>query len=425
MTARDTIGLLKASAAEWSEDKASRLAAALSYYTIFSIAPLLIIAVAVAGAVLGDEAARGQLAGGLEQTLGPTGAEAVQMMVANAAEPTTGGILGTIFGVLVLLWAASNLFAALQDALNTIWEVAPCPDRGFWGTVKDRVTAFALVMGVGVLLLASVVLSTMLMGAAKLATGFLADNAIVLQLANVGVSIIVFSLLFAVIYKYLPDVRIRWSDVWFGAVTTAVLFVLGKFLIGLYLGMSSVSSSFGAAGSLVALLVWIYYSAQVFFFGAELTQVHAQRSGRHIEPSRGAIRLTDEMRAKQGRPRKQPIAERPAAREGSAADEAHRPAAPLPPPAAASATPPRGAVAAASDGAQERHRSGRPPGALAAGDGHDGPSGAEHDGDGRRDVASALLSGLVELGRRTARHFPDARQEVQRRRTGTDPRRDD
>ena len=299
--------LVKATFSDWTEDKASRLAAALAYYTVFSIAPLLIIVIAVAGRFFGDDAVRGEVATQIQGLIGnEDAAQMIEDMVAAARKPTTSTV-ATIIGVITLFLGASGLFGQLQDALNTIWEVAPKPGRGWLATIKDRFLSFTMVLGIGFLLLVSLILSATL----SAVSGWLGsdEESVVWQVFNFLISFGVITLLFAMIYKILPDVKIAWSDVWIGAAATALLFTLGKFLIGLYLGRSGISSTFGAAGSLVLILIWVYYSAQILFLGAEFTQVYATKYGSRIEPADNAVPVTADARAQQGLPRRQDLEE--------------------------------------------------------------------------------------------------------------------
>ncbi|HXG64903.1 MAG TPA: YihY/virulence factor BrkB family protein [Blastocatellia bacterium] len=300
---RNIINLLKATYSDWSEDKASRLAAALAYYTAISLAPLLITLIAIVGFVLGQEAAQGQIAGQMQALVGDQSAQAIQEIIAHAHRTDTG-ILAAVIGVATLLFGASGVFGALQDGLNTIWEVQPKPGRGIWGIIKDRFLSLTMVLGVGFLLLVSLLLSAALAALGKYFEGLLPLPAFVWQAANLVISFGVITLLFALIYKILPDVEIAWGDVWVGAAITSLLFTIGKFLIGLYLGRSTIGSTYGAAGSLVVILIWIYYSAQILFFGAEFTQVYANQYGSRIKPDEDAMPVTEEARAQQGMPRK-------------------------------------------------------------------------------------------------------------------------
>lgn len=270
--------ILKTAGADFFEDKAAQLGAALAFYSILSLAPLLIIAISVAGLVFGEEAARGEVSTQIEGMVGPQGAKAVESMLTNARRPAAGTV-AAVFGIVMLLVGASGVFGQLQDAMNTIWEVPPKKEAGIWGMVKSRFLSFTLVLGVGFLLLISLLLSAIISGASEYMNGIWPHLEPLWHLANALVSFVVVMLLFAMIFKFLPDTTVAWRDVWVGAALTALLFTVGKFLIGLYLGKSSIASAYGAAGSLVVLLVWIYYSAQILFFGAELTQVYARRHG--------------------------------------------------------------------------------------------------------------------------------------------------
>ena len=291
--------LLKETFQEWQDDKASRLAAALAYYTVFSLAPLVIIAIAIAGAIFGEEAAKGELVGQIEGLVGAQGAEVIQTAVSNANKPNTGSI-ASIISIAVLLFGASGVFAQLQDALNTVWEVEVDPNMGIMGFIRKRILSFGAVLGIGFLLLVSLVISAVLTGISHYMSNAVPGIDFLWQILNLVISFTVVTFLFALMFKFLPDVKIKWSDVWIGAIITSLLFTLGKYLLGLYLGRSSFGSAYGAAGSLVVLLAWIYYSAQILFFGAEFTQVYARRYGSQIVPDDHAIPLSDEARAKQG-----------------------------------------------------------------------------------------------------------------------------
>ena len=290
--------LVKQTFSEAGDDKIPRLAASLSYYTLLSLSPLLILSVAVAGLVFGEDAARGQIAAQLQQVFGAEAGEAIQTMVASAKEPGSG-VLGTIIGVVVLLFGASGVFGELQDSMNTIWEVAPRPGRGILGIVKDRFFSFTMVVGVAFLLLVSLVISAALSAIGNWLSSFVGVEWL-WQGVNFVVSLAMIAALFALLFKVVPDVKIRWRDVWIGASVTAALFTIGKFLIGLYVGKAGVASPYGAAGSLVVIVVWVFYSAHILFIGAEFTQVYARALGSPIEPARGAIAVTEEARAQQG-----------------------------------------------------------------------------------------------------------------------------
>ena len=299
--------LFKDTFSEWSEDKVPRLAAALAYYSAFALAPLLLIAIAVAGLVFGREAASNQIGQQLSGLLGPSAAESVNTMVKAASADKGGGILASIIGIVTLLFAASGVFGELKDSLNTIWEVQPKPNQGFMTTVKQRFFSFTMVLGVGFLLLISLVLSAALGALGGVVVGDQAGESLIWKTVNFVVSFGVTTLLFALIYKVLPDVKIQWRDVWIGALVTALLFTLGKAAIGWYLGRPGTTSTYGAAGSFVALLLWLYYSAQILFFGAEFTQVYAKAYGSQIEPAENAVPVTEETRAQQGIPRREQV----------------------------------------------------------------------------------------------------------------------
>jgi membrane protein len=311
---RALLELLKEAYRDWSEDKASRLAAALAYYTAFSVAPLLLITIAVAGLVFGREAAQGRILGQLEGLMGPA-AGAIETSVANSQDPGAG-TLSAIIGIATLIWSASSLFGQLQESLNTIWEVAPDPNAGIVATLKRRFLSMTMVLGVGFVLLVSLVVTAGVAAVGNFFGSLLPGGAFLWQIVNVGLSFAVVTLLFAAIYKVLPDVTVAWGDVWIGSAFTALLFTVGKLLIGLYLGHASVGSTFGAAGSLLVFLVWVYYSAQILFFGAEFTQVYARRYGSRIVPAEGAVALTEETRAQQGMPARETVEQAAAAQSG-------------------------------------------------------------------------------------------------------------
>jgi membrane protein len=277
---RDMPGMLKEAFTGWREDKAPRLGAALSYYTIFSLAPLLLIAVAIAGLAFGREAAQGRIVDEIGGVLGRDGADIIQTMVVNARRPGEG-ILATIVGVIALLFGASGAFNELRQAMNTVWEVPERKGGGIKALIRDRLLSFAMVVFIGFLLLVSLVVSAGLSAMGEVMGGFMTEKLHLLQIANVIVSLAVITVLFAMIFKFLPDAEpiVAWKDVWIGAFMTAILFTIGKIAIGLYLGRGTVGSAYGAAGSLIVVLVWVYYAAQILFFGAELTQVYASRHG--------------------------------------------------------------------------------------------------------------------------------------------------
>ncbi len=288
MNVKTGFDLIKQTFAGWMEDGALDLGAALAYYAIFSLAPLLLIVIAVAGLVWGRDAVQGQLVGQLQGIVGPQGGQAIQTMVANAGKHS-GGVIATIVGVVTILFGATGVFVELQTALDRIWNVEPRPGAGIWGFVKTRILSFGMILGIGFLLLISLVVATAVTAVTTWATGLLPGAKVLAEVATFLLSFAMTSLLFAMIFKVLPDVKIAWRDVAIGAVATALLFTLGKFLIGLYLAKSGVASTYGAAGSLVIVLLWIYYSSQILFLGAEFTQVYASRYGSNIRPSSHAV----------------------------------------------------------------------------------------------------------------------------------------
>ena len=292
--------LLKETVDEWNKDKASRLAAALAYYTVFSLSPLLIIAIAIAGAIFGEEAARGEIVGQIQGLVGKDGAEFIQTAIESAAKPTEGGGLASAISVVVLLFGASGVFVELQDALNTIWEVKPNPKAGVGTFIRTRFLSFSMVLGIGFLLLVSLLLTAGLSGFVAYLGNLFPIISSLLQVANFVLGFIVTTVLFGLIYKFLPDVKIAWSDVLIGAAITSMLFSIGRYGLGLYLGNSSFGSTYGAAGSLVIILAWVYYAAQILFFGAEFTQVYARSYGSQIVPDKNAIPINQSDRAQQG-----------------------------------------------------------------------------------------------------------------------------
>lgn len=277
------VRILRDTYTDWMEDNALRLSAALAYYSVFSIAPLLVIAVGIAGLVLGEEAVRGQLDDQLKAYLGAQAAQGVQGMVKSAAKPAES-VVSAIVGFATLLLGASGVFGQLKDALNTIWEVKAKPSSGIVSFIRDRLLNFGMVLVIGFLLLTSLLLSTVLAAATKYVGEIVQIQAVLGAVLGSAVSIGLATVLFALIFKVLPDAKILWQDVWHGAVVTAVLFEIGKFALGFYLGRESTASSFGAAGSVVLLLLWVYYASCILLFGAEFTQVYAKAAGRSIAP---------------------------------------------------------------------------------------------------------------------------------------------
>jgi len=288
MNVKGGFDLIKQTFAGWMEDGALDLGAALAYYAIFSLAPLLLIVIAVAGLVWGREAVQGELVGQLQGIVGPEGGQAIQTMVANAGKHSAG-VVATIVGVATILFGATGVFVELQTALDRVWHVEPKPGAGVWGFVRTRMLSFGMILGIGFLLLVSLVVATAVTAVATWATGVLPAAKALAEILTFLLSFTMTMLLFAMIFKVLPDVKIAWRDVWIGATATALLFTLGKFLIGLYLAKSSIASSYGAAGSLVIVLLWIYYSSQILFLGAEFTRVYAGHRGSDIRPSQHAV----------------------------------------------------------------------------------------------------------------------------------------
>jgi len=270
--------LARASVSAWIDDFAPSMGAAISYYTVFSIAPLLLIIIGIAGLVFGHDAAAGRIYAEVEGFVGAEGATAIQGMVKSASAPKAG-VIGTIVGIVLLLVGATTVFAELESALDRIWRTPAPKSEGLWALIRARVMSFGLILTVGFLLLVSLVVSA---GLAALGTWWaplFGGWEVLLQVVNFVVSLGIVIVLFAAIYKWLPRATIGWRDVWIGAAVTGVLFTVGKLLIGVYIGKAGVASGFGAAGSLVVILVWVYYSAQIFLLGAEFTWLYAYRLG--------------------------------------------------------------------------------------------------------------------------------------------------
>lgn len=291
--------LLSDTAKDWWEDKAARLGAALAFYTIFSLAPLLIIILGIAGFLFGGDPAQSQLVEQIQGLVGAEGGKAVESMLQSAGKPESG-IIAVIIGVIMLLFGAAGVFGQLQDALNTIWKVEPKPGRGLWGIIQDRFLSLTMVLGVSFLLLVSLSISAFLAGMVQLLGNW--QVGWIGHLLNETLSLVVITVLFAMMFKFLPDAKVEWNSVWPGATLTALFFVVGKFLIGLYLGHSGIASAYGAAGSLVVLLLWLYYSSQIFLFGAEFTRIYAKFRGASLQPAENARLVTKTERAQQGMP---------------------------------------------------------------------------------------------------------------------------
>lgn len=271
--------LLKATFTNWSDDKVPQLGAALAFYSMLSIGPLVLVAISIAGLVFGHDAAQGQIVSQAGAVVGHEGAQSIKDIIDGAAKSDAHGIIATLLGFATLLFGASGMFGQLQDSMNAIWHAPPRPDAGFWGMVKTRFFSFAMVMGSCFLLLVTLVLTALLSAAGTYAQGGLPEVALVMAAINLVVGFGIITALFALLFKLLPDVKVAWRDVWVGAALTALLFTIGKSAIGYYLAHSGLASGFGAAGSLVVMLVWVYYSAQILFFGAAFTRVYAEREG--------------------------------------------------------------------------------------------------------------------------------------------------
>jgi len=271
--------LVKSAMTSWIGDYAPSMGAALSYYTVFSLAPLLLIVVSVAGLVFGEEAVRGELFAQLQGLMGKDAATAVQSLLASVSKPAHG-VIGTVIGVAVLLFGATTVFGELQDALDRIWRApARAKASGLWGLLRARLLSFGMILGLAFLLMVSLVLGAVISALGKWWGPLFGGWELLAQIVNVIVGFVLTTAVFAMIYKMMPRVHVRWHDVWLGAIVTSLLFTIGKFLIGFYIGKSGVASGFGAAGSLVIVFVWVYYSAQIFLLGAEFTWVYAKTFG--------------------------------------------------------------------------------------------------------------------------------------------------
>jgi len=268
--------LLKEAALSWSNHKDSRLGAALAYYSIFSIGPLIVIVIAVAGLAFDTNAVRQDLSAQLQGLLGEAGARALEAMLEGASKPREG-IFATALGIVTLIFAALGVVVQLKDALNTVWEVEPSGKSGVWNFIRTYLVSFAGILSLGFLLLVSLLLTAALAAGSKYLAPWLPEAA--MQIAGTVISFGVITLLFAMMFKWMPDAQVAWRDVWLGAAFTALLFELGKFLIGFYIGKQGLESTYGAAASLVVLLIWVYYSSQIVLLGAEFTRAYAKRHG--------------------------------------------------------------------------------------------------------------------------------------------------
>jgi membrane protein len=292
------LGILKDTFKEFNEDRVLRLSAAMAYYAIFSIGPLLVLVIGLAGMAFGEDNVRRAVGQQLQSLMGESSAKAVESMM--SARKEADSLIATIVGGIALVFGATGVFGQLQDSLNTIWEVKAKPGAGIMGFLRQRFLSMSMVLGIGFLLLISMALSAFVNAMAEYIGYLISLPAWVAQVFNEILSFGVISVLFALIFKVLPDVKIRWRHVWVGAIGTALLFTAGKFLLGLYLGKQSTASAYGAGTAFVLILMYIYYSSLILFFGAEFTQVYAKRRGALVAPSKYAVPVTEEARAQEG-----------------------------------------------------------------------------------------------------------------------------
>ena len=280
----------KEAAQNWSSHKDARQGAALAYYSVFSLGPLIVIAIAIAGFFFGREAVTGQVTSSITSLLGETGAKAIQAMLAAASRPREG-LLATAIGAALLVFAAIGVVVQLKDALNTVWEVKEAPEGGIWNFVRTYVVSVAAVLAVGFLLLISLLVTTMLAAAGKYVAPYLPEW--IFHVISLLVSFLVISGLFAMMFKWLPDVNVDWYDVWLGAILTALLFEVGKSAIGFYIGKQGLESTYGAAASIIVVLIWVYYSSQIILMGAEFTRAFAKQHGskKNIEDGSSSERV--------------------------------------------------------------------------------------------------------------------------------------
>ena len=288
----NAFSLLKQTFKEWLDDKAPQLGAALAYYTVFSLAPLILVLLAIIGVIFRDDpkGAWDKITEQMSYFLDPSAVQVVQNIAQKASEPGKS-TLATVIGIALALFGASGVFGQLQDALNTIWGVKAKPSAGVWGFLRNRFLSFGMVAGICFLLLVSLAIEALLKGFSHYIQSVLPGGIVIAVAVYLTFDFAVVVLLFAMIFKFLPDVKIQWRDVWIGAIMTAILFGIGKWVLGLYLGSGAAGSAYGAASSLITLLLWVYYSSQILLFGGEFTQVYAQRAGRAFEPSDYAVRV--------------------------------------------------------------------------------------------------------------------------------------
>jgi membrane protein len=288
----NAFSLLKQTFQEWLQDKAPQLGAALAYYTVFSLAPLILVLLAIVGVIFRDDPAGAwhKIMQQMSYFLDPSALQVVQNIAQKASQPGKSTI-ATIIGIALALFGASGVFGQLQDALNTIWGVKAKPGTGIWGFLRARFLSFAMVGGICFLLLVSLAVEALLKGFSHYVQSVLPGGMVIAVSVYLFFDFAVVVLLFAMIFKFLPDVQIQWRDVWIGAIITAILFGIGKWLLGFYLGSGAAGSAYGAASSLITLLLWVYYSSQILLFGAEFTQVYAARAGRAFKLSEYAVRV--------------------------------------------------------------------------------------------------------------------------------------
>ena len=287
--------ILKRAAIKWWNDNALRLSASLSYYTLFSLAPMLIIVIAVAGMIFGQVAVEGRVMDEIKGLLGADSAQAIQSMIQQARKSETD-TTATSFGLIVIVVLSTGVFVELQDALNLIWRIPPPETTSFWRILKGRVFSLCLVIGIGFLMIVSLTLSAAVAALGRFFTTLLPGPEFLMHLVSAAVSLVIFTALFGMMFKILPDAHIAWRDVWIGALVTAVLFTIGKIGIGLYLGKTGIASTYGAAAALAVILLWVYYSALILFFGAEYTYISAKTSHPYLDAERGHASRDDTRR---------------------------------------------------------------------------------------------------------------------------------
>jgi len=302
LAGRRLFQILKGAVFEWNEDKVPRMAAAIAFYAVFSLTPIVVIAFKLGEMTFGPDVALREILTQAAFLIGSEGADGIKLLIDNA-QPRTASTTSTLIGLAAMIFAATGVFTELKDSLNTIWEVQPKPGLGLLEMVRYRFFAFAMVLVIWFLMLVSLVASAAMSALSEYASAYFVGA----QLGEALLSLTLITLLFASIYRVLPDVSVAWRDVWFGALTTAIFFVVGKSLFGLYLGHSSIGVSYGAAGSLVIVILWTYYSCLILLFGAEITQVQARLRHARLVPNETAVHVTEHARAQQGIPRTEDI----------------------------------------------------------------------------------------------------------------------